>query len=871
MHRVSPDGTPGGRPQAPGAFRLITLGRLALVDASGREHPSLATRPRKVALLSWLALRPAMRASRDRLTGVFWAERDDERARNSLSDALSHLRRVLGRDALQNQADDVRIAECAPLAVDALELAVAAAAGDHERVVALHAGVFLDGVYVDDAPEFDDWRDRERVRLAGLFARSAAVRGEMLKRAAAWDECRTLAERWLELEPASSAAALMVLRAMVLPGTHEADVAALAHYDALVVRLERDVGVPPHASVTELASEIRYRVVEQSAPWQPVPADVVPVSPESITPTLPARTADVTVPSAHMPPKLRQRRSRVTTAKVGGALSVFAALAFASLRQPQTAGEANALDERRIFVAPFSNDTGDSTLTALGRMAVDRINRSLSTARVAEVFEPMMPLSVGSSSPRAIGESVGAAYVVFGRYFARGDSIGVEARLVSARDGRVLRFVEAAMSPREQPDQAIDSVGDRVASAVAVELDVVLSGLVREGSQPRTLASYRPYAEGMDLFIQRNFDAATSAFLRAASVDTNFHSARVWAVASYGNSGEPALADSLSRAVDAVRDRLMPFDRAIHDYWKANLAGDRSARYEAAQDGLRAAPASELMLFLAGFAALGVNRPEEAIRLLRRIRPGRSADVWDDFGTRLPFALHLTGRFEEELRDAANRRGRKRLLLGAIGDEARALAALGRLAAVDRLMLEVATLPADGPRTPGHVMFDAAQELRAHGHEQEATALFRRAATWARTQTTTESAGSHTAALLARALQQSGDYATADSIHRARLSENPSRVDDLGWSGVSAARRRDTAEARNFMRRLGALDTPYLRGVNTLWCAKIAAVLGNKDEAVRLLSQAMAKGVSVEDAHTWAEMSALRGHAPYEELVRPKG
>ena len=176
------------------------------------------------------------------------------------------------------------------------------------------------------------------------------------------------------------------------------------------------------------------------------------------------------------------------------------------------------------------------------------------------------------------------------------------------------------------------------------------------------------------------------------------------------------------------------------------------------------------MLFLAGFAALGVNRPEEAIRLLRRIRPGRSADVWDDFGTRLPFALHLTGRFEEELRDAANRRGRKRLLLGAIGDEARALAALGRLAAVDRLMLEVATLPADGPRTPGHVMFDAAQELRAHGHEQEATALFRRAATWARTQTTTESAGSHTAALLARALQQSGDYATADSIHRARLS-----------------------------------------------------------------------------------------------------
>ena len=120
-----------------GRFRLVTLGRLALLDEDGRDEPSLVTRPRKLALLAWIALRAGRRATRDRLIGVFWGGRDADRARNSLSDALSHLRRSLGRDALCALADEVLLADRAPLAVDALELSAAAAAGDDERVTAL--------------------------------------------------------------------------------------------------------------------------------------------------------------------------------------------------------------------------------------------------------------------------------------------------------------------------------------------------------------------------------------------------------------------------------------------------------------------------------------------------------------------------------------------------------------------------------------------------------------------------------------------------------------------------------------------------------------------------------------------------------------
>lgn len=61
------------------SFRLITLGRLALLSPDGTEDESLASRRRKLALLAVLALstRPL---SRDYLVGMFWGDQDEARA-----------------------------------------------------------------------------------------------------------------------------------------------------------------------------------------------------------------------------------------------------------------------------------------------------------------------------------------------------------------------------------------------------------------------------------------------------------------------------------------------------------------------------------------------------------------------------------------------------------------------------------------------------------------------------------------------------------------------------------------------------------------------------------------------------------------------
>src|SRR5687768_17133188 len=201
-------------------FRLVTLGRLTLLGAAGEEDASLAKRRFKLALLAVLAMarRPL---ARDSLLEMFWGAQNEARARHSLSNALSSLRRALGQRAITTLDADVALTDVS-LEVDALELAAAAEAQDAARVVELYAGPFLDGVYVDDSPAFDQWVFRERRRLEAIFLGACARQCETLARARRWSDCRALAARWLDTEPLSANAALFLLNAVKATGTRTA-------------------------------------------------------------------------------------------------------------------------------------------------------------------------------------------------------------------------------------------------------------------------------------------------------------------------------------------------------------------------------------------------------------------------------------------------------------------------------------------------------------------------------------------------------------------------------------------------------------------------------------------------------------------------
>jgi DNA-binding SARP family transcriptional activator len=131
----------------------LTLGRLTLLSPTGDESESLAKRRLKLALLAVLAAgkRPVSRAT---LAEMFWGDEEECRARHSLSDALSHLRRELGRRAIVSQGGDVSLSPDAPLVVDAALFEDAADERDLPRAAEFYAGPFLDGVDIEAGPSF---------------------------------------------------------------------------------------------------------------------------------------------------------------------------------------------------------------------------------------------------------------------------------------------------------------------------------------------------------------------------------------------------------------------------------------------------------------------------------------------------------------------------------------------------------------------------------------------------------------------------------------------------------------------------------------------------------------------------------------------
>jgi TolB-like protein/DNA-binding SARP family transcriptional activator/Flp pilus assembly protein TadD len=447
-------------------FRLITLGRLALLDAHGREEPTLASRRRKLAVLAVLAeaRRPL---GRDTVIDMFWGERDEERARNSLSDALSHLRRVLGRAALPAYRDEIGLAHESRLAVDLLELRSAAARGDHARVVALYAGPFLDGVHVDDAPRFEDWRDRIRAEADTAFVRAAAAECDRLARTHADEERAQLARRWLGVEPAATEAALHLLAAVAAPGTRGARVAAVREYHALADRLRRDFDIAPAAAVGARAADLADGLTEPAFDLPTVPA-------ESAAPAA-SPTAESPAGLAAYEPRARRALWFVLAAAaalVAGAALLMMLVRPESVAAPAVAGDvANAATARSVAVMRFRNIGGDSADQYFSDGMAEEVMHAIARIEGVQVAarSASFALSDDDMHPREIGHRLRVATVLEGSVRRAGDLLRVSVRLVNATSGFTLW--------QESYDRTVTevfAVQEEVAHAVAAALRVEL-------------------------------------------------------------------------------------------------------------------------------------------------------------------------------------------------------------------------------------------------------------------------------------------------------------------------------------------------------------------------------------------------------------
>jgi DNA-binding SARP family transcriptional activator len=228
------------------------LGPVEITSDGGPAASELLWR-KNLALLIYLARSPKRARSRDHLVGLLWGDKPESAARHSLNEAVRVLRKHVGPDALESEGDQVRLApDCLELDVERFEELVADE--EWEDAAMLVAGQFMEGFGVPGCSELEDWLYAERVGLRQSSVEALVQRTDEVLDGGGVREAAALALRALSLDGTSEAAAQRAMRSLAIAGDRSG---ALAVYDALVKRLEEEIGVEPDEETAELAERVR--------------------------------------------------------------------------------------------------------------------------------------------------------------------------------------------------------------------------------------------------------------------------------------------------------------------------------------------------------------------------------------------------------------------------------------------------------------------------------------------------------------------------------------------------------------------------------------------------------------------------------------
>jgi DNA-binding SARP family transcriptional activator/membrane-associated phospholipid phosphatase len=214
-------------------LRLQLLGGFR-AEAETIDGSVLARQPRRAALLTLVAVEREI--ARERLIALLWPESDADRGRHSLNQGIYYLRRIIGADWVELQGDRCVAADWLTTDVQALERA--AAAGDHEQVVALYAGPFLAGASVAATAEFDVWADARRAAIDRQHRIARRARIAALLGAGRRAEALQCAEQWCVLDPVEDEAQHRVIELLAATGQRTAALQQFATYHRLLDEYE---------------------------------------------------------------------------------------------------------------------------------------------------------------------------------------------------------------------------------------------------------------------------------------------------------------------------------------------------------------------------------------------------------------------------------------------------------------------------------------------------------------------------------------------------------------------------------------------------------------------------------------------------------
>lgn len=534
-------------------YRLNTLGSLELVGLNAAEAGAILAQPKRLGLLLYLALeQPAGWQRRDILLGLLWGELDESRARNALSQALHHLRRGLGADALPGQGVDLVRVEPELLACDAVQFQELSRQGRFAEALALYRGDFAPGLYVDDSPQFESWLEGERRRLRDLAFQAARAVARQREAAGELAPAMEALRRAVELHPEDETTLRHLMQLLDKSGDRGS---ALRAYEKFADRLRSELEVEPSAETKGLARELRRALPEP-------PASIPPAGSELASSSRAAPPAAAS--ASRVPVHSTTRRVKIFT------LILLAIIVVTGAQRLLRGGDApsdGASD--LIAIAPFRLSGADPSLSYLREGMVDLLAAKLSGDQGPRAMDPRAILAAwrgvsgaesGDLTPETaltITDRMGARRLVLGGVVGRPDRLMINASLRMVPSGR-----ELARASVEGPADSLPEMVDRLAGQLlaldAGEAEQRLANLTAT-----SLSALRPYLAGQVAYRAGRYESAVREYQRALEADSNFTLASLGLAAAgvWVATGEKERRVALAKAWEG-RDRLKPADRA---------------------------------------------------------------------------------------------------------------------------------------------------------------------------------------------------------------------------------------------------------------------------------------------------------------------
>ena len=253
----------------------LTLSFLGSFQAKIDGNPIPESRSKKIeALLIYLAMESKVAHRRETLVGLLFPDLPDETARTNLRQTLTRLRRAIkdseadppflltNRETTQfNQGSrttfdirqfDARLQGCERhLRQPATRCADCIAR--LESAVALYRGPFLDGFFLEDSIDFDDWVIVYRERYQQLAISAFQTISAYYENRGEYATAQKHVERLLEVEPWDESTQRQYLRLLAYQGKRNI---ALKKYEQFSNRLYTELGVEPTFETVQLRQQI---------------------------------------------------------------------------------------------------------------------------------------------------------------------------------------------------------------------------------------------------------------------------------------------------------------------------------------------------------------------------------------------------------------------------------------------------------------------------------------------------------------------------------------------------------------------------------------------------------------------------------------